>query len=97
MYRFCRSRKIQRAEEVCLFLRGVGCAIGWIDTEGDNVIILPGDHIRLLQALGETVEYLRAHHCAFVVNEHKYRRAPANPVTQRGRDVAFVSKGSTQW
>src|SRR5258708_32815465 len=95
MCRFCCARKSLRAEEVCLFLRGIGCAIGWIDTECDDVIILAGDHIRLLQTLRETVEHLWAHHCAFVVNERKHCRATANPVTRRGRDGAFVSEGST--
>ena len=58
MCRFCCARKSQRAEEVCLFLGGIGCAIGWIDTEGDDVIILSEGHIRLLQTLRETVEHL---------------------------------------
>src|SRR5260370_12454525 len=93
---FCRARKAQRAEEVWLFRRGIGCAIGWIDTEGDDVIILSGDHVRLLQTLREAVEYLWAHHCAFVVHEREHRRAMANPVTQRGRDVALVGEGSMQ-
>src|SRR5260370_14538886 len=97
MWRFCCDRKCQSAEEVCLFIRGIGCAIGWIDTECDDVIIISGDHIRLLQTLRETVEHLWAHHCAFVVQERKYRRAPSNPVTERGRDVAFVSERSSQW
>src|SRR6266566_6588217 len=93
---FCRARKYQRAEEVCLFLRGIRCVVDWIDTEGDDVIILSGDHVRLLQTLREAVEYLWAHHCAFVVHERKHRRAMPDPVTQRGRDVALVGEGSSQ-
>src|SRR5260370_41313870 len=61
MCRFCCARKSQRAEEGCLFLRGIGCAIGWIDTECDDVIIISGDHIRLLQTPRETVEHLSGH------------------------------------